>query len=52
MDYYAEYHMNRHSIYKLQYHLVVVTKYRHPVLTGIQLWWFSRTAVRLPVLQR
>ena len=34
MDYYAEYHRNRHSIYKLQYHLVVVTKYRHPVLTG------------------
>ena len=34
MDYYSEYHRNRHSIYKLQYHLVVVTKYRHPVLTG------------------
>lgn len=34
MDYYAEYHRNRHSIYKLQYHLVVVTKYRHPVITG------------------
>ena len=34
MDYYAEYHRNRHSIYKLQYHLAVVTKYRHPVLTG------------------
>ena len=28
MDYYAEYHRNRHSIYKLQYHLAVVTKYR------------------------
>ena len=24
---------NRHSIYDLEYHLVVVTKYRHPVLT-------------------
>ena len=23
---------NRHSIYDLEYHLVVVTKYRHPVL--------------------
>lgn len=34
MDYYAEYHKNRHAIYKLQYHLVVVTKYRHSVLTG------------------
>ena len=34
MDYYTEYHKNRHAIYKLQYNLVVVTKYRHPVLTG------------------
>ena len=34
MDYYNEYHKNRHAIYKLQYHLVVVTKYRHSVLTG------------------
>ncbi|MDX8419481.1 IS200/IS605 family transposase [Stecheria sp. CLA-KB-P133] len=34
MDYYTEYHKNRHAIYKLQYHLVVVTKYRHSVLTG------------------
>ena len=34
MDYYAEYHKNRHAIYKLQYHLVVVTKYRNSVLTG------------------
>jgi len=25
---------NRHSIYDLEYHLVVVTKYRHPVITG------------------
>ena len=24
---------NRHSIFDLEYHLVVVTKYRHPVLT-------------------
>jgi len=24
---------NRHSIYDLEYHLVVVTKYRHPVLS-------------------
>ena len=34
MDYYTEYHKNRHAIYKLQYNLVVVTKYRHTVLTG------------------
>lgn len=27
-----EYHKNRHAVYKLQYHLVVCTKYRHPVL--------------------
>ena len=28
------YKRNRHSCYLLEYHLVVVTKYRHPVLTG------------------
>ena len=28
------YYRNRHSVYFLQYHLVVVTKYRHPVITG------------------
>ena len=28
------YYKNRHSVYFLQYHLVVVTKYRHPVLVG------------------
>ena len=27
-----EYHKNRHSCYLLQYHLVLVTKYRHPVI--------------------
>lgn len=27
------YRTNRHSCYLLEYHLVVVTKYRHPVLT-------------------
>lgn len=26
------YYRNRHSCYLLQYHLVVITKYRHPVL--------------------
>lgn len=26
------YSRNRHAVYKLQYHLVVCTKYRHPVL--------------------
>lgn len=28
------YRTNRHSCYDLEYHLVVVTGYRHPVLTG------------------
>ena len=28
------YKTNRHSCYLLQYHLVVVTKYRHPVIEG------------------
>lgn len=28
------YYANRHSSYLLQYHLVLITKYRHPVLTG------------------
>ena len=28
------YYRNRHSCYLLQYHLVLVTKYRHPVITG------------------
>lgn len=28
------YYTNRHSVYFLQYHLVVVTKYRHPVIVG------------------
>ena len=28
----TNYKKNRHAVYKLQYHLVVCTKYRHPVL--------------------
>ncbi|NLH92577.1 MAG: IS200/IS605 family transposase [Atopobium sp.] len=28
------YYVNQHSCFLLQYHLVLVTKYRHPVLTG------------------
>ncbi len=32
MSKYDNYHKNRHSVYLLQYHLVVVTKYRHPVI--------------------
>ena len=31
---YDNYDKNRHAVYKLKYHLVVVTKYRHPVITG------------------
>ena len=29
-----DYKYNRHAVYKLQYHLVVVTKYRRPVLNN------------------
>ena len=29
-----KYYTNRHSCFLLQYHIVLVTKYRHPVLTG------------------
>ena len=29
-----DYKTNRHSCYDLEYHLVVVTKYRHPVIVG------------------
>jgi len=29
-----EYRVNRHSCYLLKYHLVVVTKFRHPVIVG------------------
>lgn len=29
------YYTNRHSCFLLQYHMVLVTKYRHPVLTGV-----------------
>ena len=30
----GSYYVNRHSCFLLQYHMVLVTKYRHPVLTG------------------
>lgn len=30
----TEYKKNRHSCYMLEYHLVVVIKYRHPVIDG------------------
>ena len=29
-----DYYTNRHSCFLLEYHLVVITKYRHPVLVG------------------
>ena len=29
-----KYRKNRHAVYLLKYHLVVVTKYRHPVIDG------------------
>lgn len=33
------YYVNQHSCFLLQYHLVLVTKYRHPVITGeIEEW--------------
>lgn len=34
MSAYDKYHKNRHAVYLLQYHLVVVTKYRYPVIDG------------------
>ena len=30
----SDYYRNRHSCFMLQYHMVLVTKYRHPVLEG------------------
>lgn len=30
----GEYYINRHSCFLLQYHMVLVTKFRRPVLTG------------------
>lgn len=33
----VDYKRNRHSCYLLEYHLVVVTKYRYPVIIG-KLW--------------
>lgn len=42
---YGNYNRNRHAVYKLQYHLVVVTKYRHPVIVG-------RLAERLTEISR
>ena len=30
-----KYYTNRHSCFLLQYHVVLVTKYRRPVLTGV-----------------
>ena len=30
----CNYYTNRHSCFLLEYHIVLVTKYRHPVLTG------------------
>ena len=30
----TDYYVHRHSCFLLQYHIVLVTKYRHPVLTG------------------
>ena len=29
-----EYYINQHSCFLLQYHLVFITKYRHPVIDG------------------
>jgi putative transposase len=30
----TEYYSNRHSCFLLQYHMVFITKYRHPVIQG------------------
>ncbi len=33
------YYVNQHSCFLLQYHLVLITKYRHPVITGnLEVW--------------
>lgn len=33
------YYVNQHSCFLLQYHLVLITKYRHPVITGdLEIW--------------
>ncbi len=33
------YYVNQHSCFLLQYHLVLLTKYRHPVITGdLEAW--------------
>lgn len=31
----SDYYVHRHSCFLLQYHIVLVTKYRNPVLTGV-----------------
>ena len=31
----VDYYTNRHSCFLLQYHLVLVTKYRHPVINDV-----------------
>ena len=44
----TEYRRNRHSCYLLEYHLVVVTKYRHPVIRDdlkIRLFELSREII-------
>lgn len=39
------YYVNQHSCFLLQYHLVIVTKYRHPVITGaLEEWLKTYTA--------
>ena len=35
------YYVNQHSCFLLQYHLVIVTKYRHPVITGALEKWLK-----------
>lgn len=35
------YYVNQHSCFLLQYHLVIVTKYRHPVITGELEQWLK-----------
>ena len=44
------YRTNRHSCYLLEYHLVVVTKYRHPVLKGaIKVYLLDQTKTKFSV---
>lgn len=39
----SDYYCNKHSCFLLQYHLVLVTKYRHKVIVGIWNRFYTHT---------